>query len=227
MLITWKEVLLGSFQNLWFGVAGFVPVVVVAILIILIGWVVAIFVGSAIARLVAVIKLDDVLRRANLEKVLARGGFRLNSSAFIGGVVKWFIIIAFLIAAVDVLGLSQVKGILTQLVVGFLPQVIIAAIILVAGAVFADIVSRLITGSATAAGVKSARFIGTVSRWTIWIFAILMALVQLGIATSLIQTLFTGVVVAVALAFGLSFGLGGQQAAARFIEKTREEISNR
>ncbi len=227
MLIAWKEVLLGSFQNLWLGVAGFVPVVVVAILIILIGWIVAIFVGAAIARLIAVIKLDDVLRKANVEKVLARGGFRLNSGAFIGGVIKWFIIIAFLISAVDVLGLSQVKGILTQLVVGFLPQVVIAAIILVAGAVFADIVSRLISGSAAAAGVKSAKFVGAVSRWTIWIFAILMALVQLGIATSLIQTLFTGVVVAVALAFGLAFGLGGQQAAARFIEKTRDEISNR
>jgi hypothetical protein len=105
-----------------------------------------------------------------------------------------------------------------------LPQVIVAVLILLVSVVIADAVSKVVVGSAKAAGVRSANFLGTVTRWAIWIFAILAALVQLQIAVSFIQTLFTGVIVALSLAFGLAFGLGGQDAAAKWIEKTRSEI---
>jgi hypothetical protein len=226
MLVTWKNVLIGSFQNLWYGIASYVPVIVAAIIVVIVGWLIAIFVGIAIEKLVQAIRLDDVLRKGNFDKLLARGGIRLNSGAFIGGVIKWFIIIAFLITAIDVLGLGQVREFLVQLVAGFIPQVIIAAIILVAGAVLADISDRIVTGAVAAAGVRYSKLIGTIARWAIWIFAILTALLQLGIAAPLIQTLFTGVVIAFALAFGLAFGFGGQNEAARLIEKTRERISS-
>ena len=90
-------------------------------------------------------------------------------------------------------------------------------------AVLADAVQRVVTGSAAAANIRTANFLGTLARWAIWIFAILAALDQLGV-TPFIQTLFTGLVVALALAFGLAFGLGGQQAAADYIKKMREEL---
>ena len=106
---------------------------------------------------------------------------------------------------------------------GYLPQVIIAVLILLVAAVVAEAAQRVVAGSAAAANLKSANFLGSVSRWAIWVFAILAALDQLGV-TPFIQTLFTGVVVALALAFGLSFGLGGQQAAARYIEKMSEQM---
>jgi len=149
--------------------------------------------------------------------------FSLNSGAFLGMLVKWFFILVFLVAALEVLGLTQVTMFLTAVVLGYLPRVIVAVLILLVAAVIAEAAQRLVAGSARAANMRSANFLGSIARWAIWIFAILAALDQLGV-TPFVQTLFTGVVVALALAFGLSFGLGGQQAASRFIDKMQSEI---
>ena len=107
----------------------------------------------------------------------------------------------------------------------YLPKVIVAAIILVVSAVLAEAVKRLVTGSARAAHLPSSAFLGGVSKWAIWIFAILAALYQVGIAGPLVQTFFTGAVAAISLAVGLAFGLGGKDAAARFLEKLRSDIA--
>ena len=143
-----------------------------------------------------------------------------------GSLVKYFIIIVFLIASFDVLGLNQVTAFLQQVVIGYLPQLIIAVLILLVGAVVGDVLSRIVVASARTASLSQANFLGTVSRWAVWVFAILVALSQMGIAGAFIQTLFTGFVVAVSLALGLSFGLGGQAAAAKAIEKVQSEISH-
>jgi hypothetical protein len=105
----------------------------------------------------------------------------------------------------------------------FLARVIVAVMIIANAAVVAEVAQSIVSGSARAAGVHSAGFAGTVAKWAIWVFAILAALDQLGV-TPFVQTIFTGVVVALSIAFGLAFGLGGQEAAARFIERTRSDM---
>ena len=173
------------------------------------------------------LKVDDALRRSGFESFLIRGGVNLDSGAFVGGLVKWFVIVVFLIAAFDVLGLSQVNFFLQDVVLGYLPRVIAAALVLLVAGVIGDVTGRVVVTAARTAGVESAHFAGAVARWAIWIFAILVALSQLGIAAAFSQTLFTGVVIAVSLALGLSFGLGGQEAASRFVEKLRGEMSGK
>ena len=160
-----------------------------------------------------------------MDDVMSRAGFTLDSGSFLGGLVKWFVIVLFLVASLEVLGLTQVNIFLQQVVLLYLPQVIVAVLILLVAAVVAEVVQSVVTGAAKAAGMSSARFLGTVSRWAIWVFAALAALGQLGVATPFVQTLFTGIVVALSLAFGLSFGLGGQDAAARFVDRLRNDIS--
>ncbi len=227
MIDTWGEVLSKSFQDLWLGVINFAPQIVVAILIIVIGWLIGSLVGRAISHIIRSLRVDEALRKSGVEDTLARGGIVLNSGGFVGALVKWFIIVVFLVAAFDVLHLSQVNAFLQGVVLYYLPNVIIAVLILLFAAVIGDIMQKIVTTSARTAEIKSARFLGSFTRWAIWIFAILVALEQLNIAAPFIQTLFTGVVVAVSLAVGLSFGLGGQEAASRFIEKTRQEISHK
>jgi hypothetical protein len=97
-------------------------------------------------------------------------------------------------------------------------------LILLVAAVVADAAQRVVTGGAKAAHMKSSALLGTIAHWSIWIFAILAALAHLQVATAFVQTLFTGVIVALALAVGLAFGLGGQAAASRYIEKMQEEV---
>lgn len=226
ILGTWGQVLNASFQSLWTGVLMFIPNLIVALVILAIGWAIGAAVGKAIAHFMKVIKFDEALRRAGFENFVRKAGLNLNSGHFLGGIVKYFVIIVFLIASFDVLGLNQVTAFLQQIVIGYLPQLIIAVLILLVGGVVGDVVARVVNASAKTASLASANVLSVVAKWSVWVFAILVALSQMGIAGAFIQTLFTGFVVAVSLALGLSFGLGGQQAAARAIEKVSNQISH-
>jgi len=227
LLNTWGEVLTLSFQNLWVGVLNVVPNLVVALVILVLGWLIGALFGRAIWQVFKSLKVDDALRRVGFETFLRRGGIELDSGAFVGALVKWFVIVVFLIAAFDVLGLSQVNIFLQEVVLGYLPRVLAAALVLLVAGVIGDIVGRVVVTAAKTAGIDSAHFVGAIARWAVWVFAILVALSQLGIAAAFSQTLFTGIVIAVSLALGLSFGLGGQEAASRFIDKLKDEMSGK
>jgi hypothetical protein len=220
----WGNVLLMSLQNLWIGVISFVPALILAIVIFLIGWLIASLIGKAVAHLISLLKLDSLLARTGVDATLSRAGFRLNSGAFIGGLVKWFIILVFLVASLDILGLTEVTLFLRQVVLVYLPNVIVAAFILLAGSVLADLANKVVRGGAAAANAKDSNFLGSVSKWAIWIFTILIALSQLGIASQLIQILFIGVVAMMAIAGGLAFGLGGKEHASRALDRVGSMI---
>lgn len=228
MLIeTWGQVLQNSFQEIGIGLANFVPNLFVAIVIFIVGWIIGSIVGKVAGQIVGSLKIDNALKSAGVGELVTKAGFNLNSGAFIGGLIKWFFIIVFLVASLDVLKLTQVNEFLQNVVLGYLPQVIVAILILLVAVVIAEAMQKIVVGSAKAANIKSANFLGATTKWAIWIFAILTTLIQLGIAVSFIQTLFTGVIIAFSLAIGLSFGLGGQEAASRYIEKIRHEIADR
>lgn len=221
---SWAEVLNQSFQSIFTGLVAFIPNLVVAILIFIVGWLVGVGLGRVVTQIVNSLRIDHALRSTGIEAVLSRAGFELSTGKFLGFLVEWFFIIVFLVASLDVLGLTTVNMFISEIVLGYLPQVIVAALILAVAAVVAEASERVVTGSAKAASVRAAGFIGKVARYAIWVFAILAALAQLNVATAFVQTLFTGVVIAVSLAVGLSFGLGGQQAAGRYLDKLQSEI---
>lgn len=224
---TWVQVLQQSFYNLLWGVINFIPNFLFAVIIFLLGWFIGSLLGRVIAEAVKAIRVDHALRSAGVEDVVNRAGYKLDSGVFLGTLVKWFVIIVFLMASLQLLGLAQVTFFLQQIVLSFLPQVIVAVLVLLVAAVVAEVAQGVVAGAARAAGIRSAGFAGTVAKWAIWGFAIIVALSQIGIATAYFQTLFTGLVVALSLAFGLAFGLGGQDAAASFISKTREGMHNK
>ena len=223
---TWGDVLIASFQELWSGVVTFVPQLVIALVVFIIGWVIAVALGKIVSQLVKSLRVDSALRGLGAEAPLSRAGLRLDSGAFVGGLVRWFFILVFLFASIDVIGLDQVTEFLRSVVLTYIPQVIVAAFILLVAALLADVVHRVVAGSARAAHIPSAGFLGGVAKWLIWIFAILAALFQLGIAGVFIQTLFTAFVAMLAIAGGLAFGLGGRDAASRFLEKLRADITH-
>lgn len=221
------DVVGGSLQGVWGGVIAFLPKFVVALIIFIIGWIVGSILGRVVAQFVRAIKLDQALKSVGTEEVMDKAGFKLDTGSFFGTLVKWFFVVVFLIAAVNVLGLEQVNVFLSDVVLGFLPNVIVAAIILVIGALVAHALQKLVSGGAKAAMMPGAQFAGGVAKWAVWIFAILAALSQLGIAGAFAQTLFTGLVAMLALAGGLAFGLGGRDAASRYLESLRHDIGGR
>jgi hypothetical protein len=227
ILQTWGSVLSQSFAGLWLGFVSFVPALLIAVIIFIIGWVVGASLSKVVEQLFKLVKVDAALKAAGVEDAVSKSGFRLNSGKFVGELVRWFVVIAFLIASFEILGLTQVNEFLKGVVLGYLPSVIASVLILMVAAILGEAVRKTVIGGVQAAGVSSAHFLGSVAKWAIWIVALFAALSQLGIAPAVLQTLFTGVVIALSLALGLSFGLGGQEAAGRYIEKLRNEISKK
>jgi ABC-type multidrug transport system fused ATPase/permease subunit len=226
-IYTWGDVLRASFQDIWVGVANFIPSLIAAIVLFLVGWLIAVILGRLVAQVIKAIKLDTALKGAGFDKVLDRAGFNLNSGAFIGALVKWFFIVVSLVAALEIIGLEAVTGYLSEVVLGYLPKVIVAALILLVSVVIAEAVQKIVVSAAKAANLTSAHVLGEIAKWAIWIFAFMFALSQLQILNSFIQPLFIGIIAAISLALGLSFGLGGRDAAARYIEKVKHDVTPR
>jgi len=227
MLIqNWGEIFSSSLQGLWVGFVNFVPSLILALIIFIVGWAIGSIVGKAIAQVVNALKVNKLFESRGFKDALAKGGFRLDIGMFLGEIVKWFIVVVFLMTALEILGLNQVNNFLQNVVLGYLPQVFIAAIILVIATVVSDAVRRVVEGSAKAMGVRSARMAGAVAKWAIWIFAFIIVLSELGIAPAFMQILFTGIIAMLAIAGGLAFGLGGKEAAAKAIEKVKVSVSH-
>ncbi|MFZ5559178.1 MAG: mechanosensitive ion channel family protein [Patescibacteria group bacterium] len=220
------EILLDSLKTIWGSFIGFLPTLLAALIVFIIGWLIAVFLGKVANRIIKTIKLDVLLAKLGFRTALAKAKLNLDSPKFFEELVKWFFIIVFLMAAVDILGLDQVslflKGILF-----YLPNVIVAAIVLLAAVIVANFMQKLVKASANTAGLKSASAIGTIVKWAILIFGFVIALTQLGIAPTLIQTIIIGLIAMLALAGGLAFGLGGRDAAARLIEKIRQDLGEK
>ena len=218
----------GSIGDLWFTIGQYLPSIIAAIIVFAIGWIFGILLYRAVIEFAKFLRLESLMHSSGLTDVAREAGFELNVGVFFGVLVKWFVILAFLSVSLGILGLSRVTVFLEQVVLLYIPQVVVAALILIIAAVLADLVKKIISGSARMAGAHhGANFAGTIAKWAIWILAILAALEQLGVAVALIQTLFTGFVIAMALAFGLAFGLGGKDTAARAIEHVRSELSHK
>lgn len=222
---SWGEFFNGSLMDLWGGFIHFVPSLLGALILFIIGWVVASVIGKAIAQVLNALKLDKLFESAGAAELLNRAGMKLNVGGFIGSVVKWFIIVVFLMASLEILGLTQVNDFLREAVLFYLPKVVIASLVLVIATVISDTMKKLVQASAQAANVRSANMLGSITRYAIWIFAFIIALSELGIASSFMQILFTGLIAALAIACGLAFGLGGKDAAAKAIDSFKNNMS--
>jgi Conserved TM helix len=216
----------GSFYDIWFTVAIYMPRILAAVVVFLIGWIIATILYRVVIEVVKVLKVNELLKGAGMDEAAKDAGFKLDAGRFLATLVMWFTALVFLVASLEILGLNVVTIFLERIVLLYLPQVIVASLILILGAILAEAVRGLVVGSAKAAGAHTANLAGSVAKYAIWIFAVLAALDQLQVASVFIQTLFTGLVIALSLAFGLAFGLGGKEAAARTIEKIRDEIKH-
>lgn len=218
-------VLSDSLLGLWYGFINFVPGLILAVILFLIGWAVGSVVGKAIAQVISALKLDKLFESAGAEEMMTRMGLKLNIGKFFGVIVKWFVVIVFLMASLQIVGLTQVNDFLRTAVLLYLPKVIISAIVLVIATILADAMKNVVVASSKAANLSSANMLGAITKYAIWGFALIIALSELGIATYFMQVLFMGLIVMLALAGGLAFGLGGKEAAAKAIENISRDMS--
>jgi len=225
-LQTWGEITTVSLLGLWEKFINFFPILIGAALVFLLGWIIAAAMEKVVEKMILSLRIDQAFEKMGLRKKLNESGINLNVAVFFGGLVKWFLVLVFLMAATDILGLSQVTNFLNSILL-YIPNVVVAVIILAVVFLVGNFVYVVVKGSTRAAGVMSATLLAIISKWSIIIFGLLAALIQLGIATSLVSTIFIGIVAMLSLAGGLAFGLGGKEEAQMILKKLREEISEK
>lgn len=222
----WGEAIAMSLTSLWQRFIDFVPALVGALLTFLIGWAVASTVGKLAEKFAKTLRVDRAMEKVGFDGKILGGDSQMTASSFFGGLIRWFLILVFLMAASDILNLNQVTVFLDS-VLTYIPNVIVAVVILATVFLIGNFVFNIVKGSTRAAGVMSATVLAKISKWAIIIFGIFAALIQLGVAVSLVNTIFVGIVAMLSIAGGLAFGLGGRDEAALILRKIREEISEK
>jgi len=218
-----SDVVRSSLLSLWGNVAGFLPRLVAAVVVFIVGWLIAMLLGKVAWHVVRAVRLDRGLEAVGFRKFWERSGYKVNTPMFFYEAVKWFFIVVFLMAATDILGLVQVTEFL-RTVVFYIPNVIIAALVLLIGVLLARFLESLVRGSVKAAQLTSANVLGSLTKWSVVVFSLLVALAQLRVADEIIRIVVIGFVAAFALATGLAFGLGGRAHAEEWISKMRRHV---
>lgn len=193
-----------------------IPRIIAFIAIVIIGFFIASLVAKIVATILRKIRFNDIAQRAGVSGFVAKMGVDTDASGVLAGLVKWFIRLIVLVAAFDALGLPAVSDVLKSLLL-FLPNLIVALVVLVIAGLAAGALSRVVRGAATSGELGNPDLLATVAAGAVWAFGIVIAVNQLGIATTLVNTLFMGLVGAIALALGLAFGLGGRETAGRLV----------
>jgi len=224
---TSASIIVTSLQELWGQVIGFLPEFLIAIVVFIVGLIVGSGLGALVERLVSALKLDSLLRSMGIETYVERAGLKLNSGRLVGQLVFWFFAIFAFFVASNILGLTSVSEFLSGLLFGYISNIFGAVLIFFGSIVLARFLSNLVKASVMSARLHAAKFLGGITWWTVVIIGFIGALDQLNIASTILNTLFTGIVVMLALAGGLAFGLGGREYAAHLIESFRKQVEGK
>lgn len=223
---TWTDAVVLAVVNSLEKFANFLPNLLGALIIFVFGWLVAGVLRNLTLKILSMVQLEPFAEKVGLSDALKRAGATLTAPELIAELIKWATVLVFLSPTVEVLGLSQVTQVINSVLL-YIPNVLVAVLIIMFGAIFADLTAQFVRGGASALGSSTARVFAVITKYAIVIFAVLVSLSQLGIAQQLIATVFTGLVAMLAIAGGLAFGLGGKDTAAEILEKLKESLRER
>ena len=220
------DVLVASFQQLWFDFINFIPTFVSAVVDFIVGLIVATALSSLVERIIAALRVDSLLASAGVDAHFRKAGLKLNIGRFFGRLVYWFVLVAFFLAASDILGFFTFSSFLKAVLL-YIPQVVVAVLIMLATVIIANFLRGMVGASARSGGFESANFLGAITWWALVVFGVSGALLQLGIAVPLVQAFITAVLAMFAIAGGIAFGLGGKEYAAHLLKKFRDQVEHR
>jgi hypothetical protein len=211
-VIDWGQAMMTSLTAALAMFLGAIPKVIGFAVILIVGWIIAGLIAKAVAALLRAVKFNDLAQRSGFAGFVQKTGVHTDAAGALATIAKWFVRLIVLVVAFDALGLPAVSQVLQQLLL-WIPNLVVAMVVLVLAGLAANALYGLVRGATAQAGLGNPDLLANVARGAAWAFAIVVAVNQLGIATTLVNTLFMATVGAVALALGLAFGLGGRETA--------------
>lgn len=226
MIFDWSVLIYQALEGLLQWFVGFVPSLLGAIVVLIIGWILAVAFGKVVSEVLIRLKFNKIFEKTGWEEAFAKAEIKVNPAEFLGAIVKWAIVLSFLMAAVNILNLTEFAGVLKG-ILDYLPNVFVSVLILVVAIVIADIFEKVVVAFVEKGKIGYSALAGTVVRWAIWIFAVLAILHQLEIVRPLVETFFTGLIAVFVISFGLAFGLGGKDVAAELLQSLKRKLEEK
>ena len=222
--MNWSELIADPIRQMLTKMMAYLPILLGALIILIVGWIVAKVIRRAVDWLLKTVRFDTMADKTGISEVLRKGDLKITAREVVSGLVYWLIIIMVLVMTVDALGLPKSSDVLASLF-AYIPKVIAALLVLVVAMFLASFVSGIVRTACGNANLPRPELIADVSRWAIIIFAATIAMEQLGIAPLLVGTAFNIILGGIVLALALAFGLGGKDAAARYLDELKKRRS--
>ncbi len=215
----WGESLLTATTTLWGKLAAFVPNLLGFLLILVVGYIASRLIAAFLQRLLNFLKLDTLSERLGVAAALRRAGIDTPASRLVSGLVFWILMLAFLVSATETLGLTRVSGTIESMV-QYLPKVLGAVFILLAGLYVAQIVRDLVTNAAQGVGIDSAVALGRTAYGLLFVIVLTLAVGQLELETDILGQVISILLISLGAAAALSFGIGSRKVAANVLAGT-------
>jgi hypothetical protein len=212
----WGQAIMTSVATALALLLGAIPKVIGFAVILIIGWIIASALATAVAAILRTVKFNELAQRAGISGFVQKMGVHTDAAGFLATLVKWFVRLIVLVTAFDALGLPAVSQVLQQILL-WLPNLVVALVVLVIAGLAANALAGLVRGATAESGLGNPDVLASIARVAVWAFAIVVAVNQIGVATTIVNTLFMATVGAVAVAFALAFGLGGRDTAAQIV----------
>ena len=219
----WQVVLLEPAKIILSQISQFLVNVLLVVIILIIGWIIAKIIKTLVTKLLRAIKLDQLSDRIDLDNILAKGGISYSLSELIGVMCYWLALLITFVVAVNAIGLTVAADLLNRIVL-YVPNIIAAVFILILGMFVATLLSNIVKTVANNAGVSQAKLLGKIAEVLVLIFAVVIAVEQLGIAARIISLSITVILASVGLGAALAFGLGCRDLAAKFVSELIESL---
>jgi hypothetical protein len=212
------SVVVESIRSFMMQLGEFLPKAIGAIIILIVGWFVAKFLTFIVVKGLKLVNFNVLTDKAGIDAFLKKGGLRKGTIDILGVLIYWLVILATLLVAFNALGLYVVSDLVGKITL-FIPNVIVAVLILTIGLYFARFVEEAVVAYGKNVGLDEAPLIGKIARWAIMVFVVLLSLGQMNIADQYLQPAFTIILGGIVLALALAFGIGGQKWAAEQLDK--------
>jgi hypothetical protein len=225
-VIEWNTLIVEPVTQMLTRIMAYLPVLLGALVILIVGWIVAKAIRGLVDWLLRTIRFDALADKAGISEILRKGDLKISAREVVSSIVYWLVIIMVLVMTVDALGLPKSSDVLSSLF-AYVPKVIAALLVLVVAMFLASFVSGIVRTAAGNANLPKPQVLAGISRWAIIIFAVTISLEQLGIAPLLVTATFNIILGGIVLALALAFGLGGKDAAAKYLEELKQKRSGK